>query len=332
MKACRTADVVHVVYDCYYVRSALNLYLHRLDKLSQGVANRDLIKAVVQAVQHREANGKDTILHKIKAHSDEEPIEHEIADEIANEAAALPIPDAWTQHLEPAWAVVHNGIVVQDENLTKTMNQLQVARKAAELPSYLAELLTSDCVCHSWTRRLTKSKKLTPELFEMLIRLKFGAVEGCPKPTGHVQGTLYQCPLCDQSIDGSDLDPKHLHGAQWAQHCIYDCDHPEFTQIRSTIQDSLTTWSESHDLPDILLQAVELDIDPLLFDPEEIDEDSPIPLDIRGLLRSNFKWHAKLHGIAPHELAGLFNSLTWGLRSLMKLLNRECHTLHNHHH
>ena len=99
--------------------------------------------------------------------------------------------------------------------------------------------------------------------------------------------------------------------------------------MRSAIQDSLTTWSESHDLPDILLQAVDLDIDPLLFDPDDIDEDSTIPLDIRGFLQSDFKCDAKLHVITPDDLERLFESLKWNLQSLMKLLDRECHTFHN---
>ena len=196
--------------------------------------------------------------------------------------------------------------------LAKTMCTVETARVAAGLPPHLACTLTAmpSRIDHSLTRQLTSNISM-PRLHEILLRSKFGAVEGCPPQRGHASGTPFPCPLCGHAITNGDVSGR-LHGAQWTNHGLHECTHPKFESARTRVQSTLTEWWNGYD--DSLT--------PVIWSVDQVwDDDAVLPVDLRGYVHAGTRDLLLSVGLSLSDMTDMFQTIALEIRDMITLLD-----------
>merc|ERR1712054_215841 len=240
LRACRGVKELHVYCDSQSASDAVHQALKANSHVRQSTPNRDLITRCAEEIRKRRADSSKSFKwHKVKAHCDDEPFEHKEADRLAKEALKLPLDPAnnneHLRRLEPAWELLYEGVPFQHDGLKTTMCTLEDKTAKAGIQPHLKPSLLSDLKHTGWTQAISTYQSLTPQMQEILFRLKFGAVRGTPSSTGHRKGTPLPCPRCGNNIKHAELDHK-LHGNQWVDHALHECTHHAHIAAREEIR------------------------------------------------------------------------------------------------
>ena len=328
LRTCREVKVLHIQCDSETTQKVI---LNSLEGkiLKHHTPNRDLIERCAQEIRWRTENSKETAWHDVKAHSDEEPWQHKVADFWADKAARLELPphNEHLRRLEPAWALVYQGIPRQNDGIKTTLSALEdeAAVAGVGMAPHLQLTLLSSKLHSAWSKAIADSKNLTPTIQEILFRLKFGATRGTPERCVPAlqPGQFAKCPHCQQCIKHTDLD-GNIHGTAWTDHALHYCSHGPFVAARRAVQNALSAkmvecaFGDANQAPDVKVHLRSLTEDPSA--PELPDEHTMV-LDLRGFVPTDIEARTKHILLTRDDVVSMFNSSTAQLQEFSRLID-----------
>ena len=335
LRMCRGVQDVHLQCDS---ETSLQMVTKALSGkiIKHKTPNRDLIVRCAKELKWREAqDGYKTQWINVKAHSDEEPMEHKWADVLADRATKLALPphNEHLRRLEPAWCLLYKGIPHQDNGLKTVLRTLEdaAAKAGATMAPHLRPSLLSSRKDSGWSQRLSANKHLDPAVQELLFRFKFGAVKGTPVLQAPRAGDPIKCPYCCTDIVNSMLDTK-LHGHQWTDHALHHCSRPELVTARRAVQEALSdkfteiiaNKNDGHMQVQLtsLTEIVQADGSPSPIQPASLPVNELV-IDLRGYFPSNFTDSTQLIGLSLEDLTKMFNAARKPLQNIMKLIDKQ---------
>ena len=139
---------MHVLIDSLYVQLGVSAR-YRQEFKPAHTANMDLLDACADLLRKRDAAGFSFSWTKVKSHEEDTPPEHELADELAGEAAELPLPHDHLQRINPAFALLSksgSGVfeILDDGDLKRRVHDLRYEDDAEGLPPHLRFLKSED--------------------------------------------------------------------------------------------------------------------------------------------------------------------------------------------
>ena len=305
MKACRHVKNLSVLIDSQVTMQGVAARYKGQFRPAH-TANLDLYDKCATLLHERA--GKEGFTFewtKVKSHEDDTPEEHVLADELAGEAAEMPLPSKHLEQLEPAYKLSYKGSLLDDTDIKSTLKACREEEIARTLPVHL-QALTSGKVNHKLVSQVTGGW-LGYSISELLLRAKFGATAGVRNQAQfHAVGVEgFICPHCKGSIEKVEGAPMNdsLHGVQWLAHCLHDCNHVELSAPREEIQAICDDWmSAFSELKIQLTKAADIPVD------GDLDEDV-FYLDLGGLFAMNSKLQCEIHAFSYKDLVKLFEKL-----------------------
>ena len=332
LRACRNVKELHLYCDSKNAEDTIDHALKANSYVGQSTPNRDLILRCAEEIRMRrnDAN-KEFTWHKVKAHCDDEPFEHQEADRLAKQALDLQLdPNNDNEHLrrlQPAWALLHRGVPRQQDGLKTTMCALEDEAAKVGIAPHLQLSLLSDLKHTGWTQAIATHQSLDPAMQELLFRLKFGAVKGTPSSAGHKPGQPLPCPWCRSNIKHADMVGR-LHGHQWADHALHECTHPGFTKARETVRTKYAAELSKRvpankSIPNVNVKSLTATpaTDPAARLPagDQSNNENDILLDLRGYVQTDMPALAKRVGLSQHDFANALTATCRELQTFVKI-------------
>ena len=305
MRACTNVPKLTVLIDSKVTMQGVTARCKGQFK-SAHTANLDLYDACAALLHQRAAREGFTFnWMKVRSHQDDTPAEHELADELAGDAAELPLPRNHLQLLNPAYVLSYKGALLDDSDIKSTLRACREENIARALPAHL-QCLTSSKLNHRLTRQVSEGW-LGYSISELLLRAKFGATAGVRTQSRFHPSDVagFTCPHCHGHIMRAAGSPANdsLHGVQWLAHCLHDCTHAALSAPRQEIQAICDEWMSS-------FSALRVELTKAVDIPDEDGQDDEVfYLDLSGFFALNSRLQCDIHGFSYEDLVVLFERL-----------------------